>query len=1606
MIPEIKAAVLTFTCDIDISDFIRKCSGHPKMKHHQLTNLEESRSIRVEGLSPDTAEDLVWLYFESSKHGGGNVESTEMLPDEGAALVTFQCAGVVKTVLKEKHVINNKTLSVYPYYPSIGQWLYGKEGPHPTMPSPVQVPIYPAVLEFIINRAAIQQDLEKHMKNHFCEVTWPSLNQTRPVITLSAPSNLSTHLRTLAKIAPSWSAKAQAEMAQLLTKYKVVECDLTPAVWEAVKGTVSGPSYHRVLIRPAPSADKVSIVGISDDVIKIEPTFRKLVEDTTRQLSRVEDSMPLEPTAYTLMSIFGLEEKTPSLNISYDMATKTVKLCGLKEDVLRAKSDIITTKQGLRPKTINLNAYIVQFLKSTDNENMSRNILAKSNIKAIFQVEGEAVKLISFSDEDLASAEEKLRKELLCKQISVQNRSLTQSQKWKKLRTNLMEMFNTMEKTLVIEEFPMGDGCEVVITGLSSSAEETHKQIEHFVDLNTPVQKDIKVKSAAVMQFLEEKRKQEMDDIAKKVTVQRKPNFLSLSGPKLYMGEAETRLTNLLSALHSDTLYIDKPGAKKFSIENEVMYGTTTKNQFNCIIHLQKEGGASGPEPIGEPLCQANLQNGAMVAIYKGDICNHTADFIIIESTEDLKPTGAPAQEILQAAGRSTQHECDNIIQTQGKLDVGQSILTDGGNLSCKLVHAVGPKSITKANVRLLRKAILSSLEISAAGSDVSVAIALRTFLYSGSPLDMCAKNIVEAIKFFMENQQGAPTGQNIQLVDRDDGTLKAFTEALKGEFVDEIVQVSANQGEKAPSKKSPKNKQPGGRGGDQTVSSKEGLIISIVHGNIQDAASSAIVNSVGKDLDLRYGAVSKALLAKAGSKLQNLINAERGGAAVKDGAVFVTDGCDLACDNVLHVVVPQWDVASSEQIVRNIINRCLRISEERRLISITIPALGTGALGFPKNTVAALMFDEILEFSNKNPPQYLKHVTIMLHPSDTETIQAFSNELDKKLNSGGGSNQKKDNKKQSLFGAVQSPAKQVYEMRIGTVNFQVKIGDITKESCDVLINSTNNTFNLKSAALPNNGYTVTSGGNLPCKHILHLAGQSKASFIKKSILNALRECERLQVKSVALPAMGTGVGGVAPGDVADAILDAVQEFVISSQATTIQTVTVVLFQPQMLNDFHASMQKREMVPAAAAPAKQSSWFFQKIIVNPVKGFFNLMAGNSKEEKEEEEKPSPMFELKENIEPAIFHLCAEKQEDVRKASDWLRDIITKQHYENLITDASIGEVGSKERDVLAQLQRDNGVTINIDLTNSSIKVAGLTTDVLRTSSQIQELLRRMQEQKAREREADLCAQVVQWGYYQGINFVPFDKMINLDLEKARDDSKQSLNIDINGVSYTVIAELKTARDPRGNKLDLERRLINESLGLPTQWDPMDDTEVKVVELTAGTQEYTDVQTLFAQTCLMKIIKIERIQNKSLYQNYQVKKNHMDTKNVNCNNERRLFHGTGADTKAHINSHGFNRGYTDKQELGKGTYFATDANYSASEDFSKPDSNGHQYMYLARVLTGIFCKGTKDMIVPLAKDPNNPTDLCDSAADHLTNPSVFVIFYDYQAYPEYLITFSK
>jgi len=90
--------------------------------------------------------------------------------------------------------------------------------------------------------------------------------------------------------------------------------------------------------------------------------------------------------------------------------------------------------------------------------------------------------------------------------------------------------------------------------------------------------------------------------------------------------------------------------------------------------------------------------------------------------------------------------------------------------------------------------------------------------------------------------------------------------------------------------------------------------------------------------------------------------------------------------------------------------------------------------------------------------------------------------------------------------------------------------------------------------------------------------------------------------------------------------------------------------------------------------------------------------------------------------------------------------------------------------------------------------------------------------------------------------------------------------------------------------------------------------------------------------------------------------------------------------------------------GKGDYFAVNFCLSASHRFAKPDENNVKHILLCRVITGNFAVGNPTMKSAPVYDEDKST-LYHSVVNSLADPTVFVTFNDWAAYPAYMINFK-
>ena len=133
-------------------------------------------------------------------------------------------------------------------------------------------------------------------------------------------------------------------------------------------------------------------------------------------------------------------------------------------------------------------------------------------------------------------------------------------------------------------------------------------------------------------------------------------------------------------------------------------------------------------------------------------------------------------------------------------------------------------------------------------------------------------------------------------------------------------------------------------------------MIIAIL-GDITKQRTTAIVNAANTHL-LAGGGVCGAIHAAAGPDLEKEC-LRLGGCPT--GEARITSGYNLPAKFVIHTVGPKyWDGSRNEaQLLRSCYRSIFRIAKENQILSMAIPAIGTGIYRFPLEEATAIAVDE-----------------------------------------------------------------------------------------------------------------------------------------------------------------------------------------------------------------------------------------------------------------------------------------------------------------------------------------------------------------------------------------------------------------------------------------------------------------------------------------------------------------------------------------------------------------------------------------------------------------------------------------------------------------------
>jgi len=163
-------------------------------------------------------------------------------------------------------------------------------------------------------------------------------------------------------------------------------------------------------------------------------------------------------------------------------------------------------------------------------------------------------------------------------------------------------------------------------------------------------------------------------------------------------------------------------------------------------------------------------------------------------------------------------------------------------------------------------------------------------------------------------------------------------------------------------------------------------------------------------------------------------------------------------------------------------------------------------------------------------------------------------------------------------------------------IKIEVIKGDITESACDAIVNAANNHLwmgaGVAGAIKRKGGQKIedeavakgpidpgaavaTSAGALKARYVIHAAGmgqdlRTSERLIRMSTESSLKVADELGLKSVAFPAIGTGVGGFDAAECARIMMTAVRDF----EPESVETVVFSLFDEPARDAFEQVAQK------------------------------------------------------------------------------------------------------------------------------------------------------------------------------------------------------------------------------------------------------------------------------------------------------------------------------------------------------------------------------------------------------------------------------------------------
>ena len=724
---------------------------------------------------------------------------------------------------------------------------------------------------------------------------------------------------------------------------------------------------------------------------------------------------------------------------------------------------------------------------------------------------------------------------------------------------------------------------------------------------------------------------------------------------------------------------------------------------------------------------------GMNVEVIQGDITQETTEAIVnvIGPDMDMCNFGQLSKIIAETGGLQVQQEC----RQMGKQGPGSAVMTSGGRLAVKHIIHIVTESSDKAH---LQRCLEEGLRLADTNGIKSISVpAIGTGGY-GLPAAESAQMIFQALKNLGGNFRNI---SKVHIVVFQAKMMKAFQQHHKKSLLTPLTAVAAPSMFSIPVK------------------------VDVVTGDLTKESSEAIVNVIGTNLNMNnFGQLSRVIAQSCGPQVQQELN-QKG--TQTPGSAVMTSGGTLIARHIIHIVA----ATSDRQELETCLEEGLRLADANGIKAISVPAIGTGGFGLSASESAQLIFQAL----NNMGENFENISTVRIVVFQTQMVHAFQREQ----------------QKPSLppIPSLVTPSLSGIPIKVDVVN-----GNLTQENSNAIVNVVGTDLNMKNFGQLSNAIAqtcgpqvqqelnqkgtqapgsavITSGGTLIAKHIIHMvAATADKQQLQTCLEEGLRLADANDIKSISIPAIGTGGFGLSATESAQVIFQALSK--MSGHFTSISTIRVVVFQKQMTQAF-LQEQQSSLLPRTTA-SRGSSGNIKAVL------------------------PSS------NLSVTVW--VTGGKSTVKKAMDELKKLFSSACITKKVDMEGICSLSDIQVNQLKQEAYKYDVEITVNKTRKSIMLRGFSADlpdmVTKITDEIDKGIKK-EKKKQEDDNAHLVSSVVEWSYTLRGRKQVFDKTTNAKLEMAQSKRESTTTVVVNGKKFLIDLKSGTGRC-QGDQMKITR----------------------------------------------------------------------------------------------------------------------------------------------------------------------------------------------------------